>query len=69
MTAGDSLTGKYPYNETLIVLEGSFEFLDGAGNKSVAQKGDAYFFPAGTQVTFSTTSEGLAFYTVQRARK
>lgn len=69
MTAGDSLTGKYPYNETLIILEGSFDFIDGAGSKTHAAKGDAYFFPAGSQVTFSTIDEGLAFYTVQRARK
>jgi ethanolamine utilization protein EutQ (cupin superfamily) len=55
--------------ETLIVLDGVFEMLDGAGNKSVAKKGDVYFFPAGSMVTFSTSQEVLAFYTVQRARK
>ncbi|EEU34978.1 uncharacterized protein NECHADRAFT_37399 [Fusarium vanettenii 77-13-4] len=69
MTAGESLTGKYPYNETLVVLDGVFEMVDGAGSKSVAKKGDVYFFPAGSMVTFSTSQEGLAFYTVQRARK
>lgn len=69
MVAGESLTGKYPYNETFMVLEGSFDFVDGAGNKSHAAEGDAYFFPAGSQVTFSTLEEGLAFYTVQRPRK
>lgn len=69
MTAGESLTGKYPYNETLVVLDGVFEMVDGAGNKSEAKKGDVYFFPAGSMVTFSTSQEGLAFYTVQRARK
>ncbi len=69
MVAGESLTGKYPYNETLIVLEGTLELIDGAGNKSMAKKGDVYFFPAGSMVTFSTQKEGLAFYTVQRPMK
>lgn len=69
MTPGEALTGKYPYNETLIVLEGSFEMIDGAGNKSSSSKGDVYFYPAGSMVTFSTTEGGLAFYTVQRAKK
>lgn len=69
MTAGESLTGKYPYNETLIVLEGTFEMVDGAGSKTEAKKGDVYFFPAGSMVTFSTQQEGLAFYTVQRPKK
>ncbi|CAG9975663.1 unnamed protein product [Clonostachys byssicola] len=69
MTRGESLTGKYPYNETLIILDGTFELVDGTGNKSSAKKGDVYFFPENSMVTFSTSDEGLAFYTVQRKKK
>ena len=69
MTAGKPLVGHYPYQETLIVVEGSFHIVDGLGNTSVGKKGDVYYFPAGSTVTFSTEQEALAFYTVQRFKK
>lgn len=69
MTAGSSLTGRYPYNETLLIIEGSFQMVDGAGNRTLGKSGDVYFFPAGSMVTFSTEDHGLAFYTVQRVMK
>jgi ethanolamine utilization protein EutQ (cupin superfamily) len=69
MMRSESLTGKYPYNETLIILHGTFELVDGTGNKSSAKKGDVYFFPENSMVTFSTSDEGMAFYAVQRKRK
>ncbi len=69
MTKGDALTCVYAYHETLIVLEGSFDISDDAGNKSVAGPGDIYYLPKGSKVTFSTSDFGLAFYTAQRAKK
>lgn len=69
MTRGEPLTSIYPYNEALVVLDGTFELVDGVGNKSSAKKGDVYFFPENSMVTFSTSDEGLAFYTVQRKKK
>ncbi|CAI6097296.1 unnamed protein product [Clonostachys chloroleuca] len=69
MTRGEPLTSIYPYNEALVVLDGTFELVDGVGNKSSAKKGDVYFFSENSMVTFSTSDEGLAFYTVQRKKK
>jgi uncharacterized cupin superfamily protein len=49
MSKGESLTVVYAYDESLIILEGSFGISDDAGNKSVARAGDIYFYSKGVQ--------------------
>ena len=52
-----------------LVPDAAAHIVDGAGNKTLGSKGDVYFFPAGSMVIFSTSDHGLAYYTVQRAKK
>jgi ethanolamine utilization protein EutQ (cupin superfamily) len=51
-----------------IIIDGSFEILDEAGNKVHAVAGDVFYFPAGSKITFTTEDFGLAFYCGQRAK-
>ena len=45
-----------------IILEGSFDISDEAGNKVHAVPGDVFYFPKGSKITFSTDDYGYAFY-------
>ena len=49
-----------------IIVDGSFEISDETGQKVTATKGDVFYFPAGSKITFTTEDFGLAFYTGQR---
>jgi ethanolamine utilization protein EutQ (cupin superfamily) len=64
---GTPLVYTYTYHEMKIILEGSFEISDEAGNKVTAKPGDVFYFPKGAKITFTTDDYGLAFYTGQRA--
>jgi ethanolamine utilization protein EutQ (cupin superfamily) len=64
---GTPLVYTYTYHEMKIILEGSFEISDEAGNKVSAKPGDVFYFPKGSVITFTTEDYGLAFYTGQRA--
>jgi len=63
---GTPLVYTYTYHEMKIILEGSFEISDEAGNKVTATPGDVFYFPKGAKITFTTDDYGLAFYTGQR---
>ena len=56
----------YHYHEMKIILEGHFNITDDTGKKVHATKGDVFYFPAGSKITFETDDYGLAFYTGQR---
>lgn len=46
-----------------IIIEGSFEIADEAGNKvAKAVAGDVFYFPKGSKITFTTEDYGLAFF-------
>ncbi|KAK0342635.1 hypothetical protein LTR91_025411 [Friedmanniomyces endolithicus] len=64
---GTPLVYEYTYDEMKIILEGHFDISDETGNKVHAQKGDVFYFPKGSKITFTTEDYGLAFYTGQRA--
>ena len=49
-----------------IILEGHFYISDETGKEVKATKGDVFYFPAGSKITFRTDEYGLAFYTGQR---
>ena len=66
LVAGTPLVYKYTYHEMKIILEGSFEISDETGKTVTATKGDVFYFPAGSTITFKTDDYGLAFYVGQR---
>lgn len=49
-----------------IILDGHFDISDETGKKVRATKGDVFYFPKGSRITFTTEDFGLAFYTGQR---
>ncbi|KFA46043.1 hypothetical protein S40293_07470 [Stachybotrys chartarum IBT 40293] len=63
---GEALTYTYKYDEMKIILDGDFTISDETGQKVEATKGDVFFFPNGSTITFTTTNFGLAFYCGQR---
>ncbi|KAI0596615.1 ethanolamine utilization protein-like protein [Biscogniauxia sp. FL1348] len=65
---GTPLVYEYHYHEMKIIIDGSFDISDEAGNKVHAVPGDVLYFPAGSKITFSTDDFGLGFYTGQRPR-
>lgn len=67
---GTPLEYTYTYHEMKIILEGVATIKDASGQEVTATKGDVFFFPKGSVITFSTeTPEGVkAFYCGQRAR-
>lgn len=66
--AGTPLVYDYTYHEMKIILEGSFDISDETGKKVHATKGDVFYFPKGSRITFETDDYGLAFYTGQRKK-
>ncbi|KAH6660921.1 RmlC-like cupin domain-containing protein [Truncatella angustata] len=63
---GEPLVYTYKYDEMKIFLEGDMTISDATGQSVVAGKGDVFFFPAGSTITFTTSDYGLAFYCGQR---
>jgi len=60
---GTPLVYEYTYHEMKIIIEGSFDISDEAGNKiSKAVAGDVFYFPKGSKITFTTDDYGLAFF-------
>ena len=47
-------------------MDGDFEISDETGKKVKAGKGDVFFFPKGSKITFKTEKGGLGFYCGQR---
>lgn len=62
---GKELVYTYDYDDTKIVLEGSFYFSDGK-TKVKGEPGDVVAFPKGSTITFSTDNYGLGFACGQR---
>lgn len=47
-------------------MQGDFTIADGEGQTVTATKGDVFYFPKGSTITFTTSDYGLAFYCGQR---
>lgn len=56
----------YTYHEMKIIVDGEFDISDETGQKVHAVKGDVFYFPKGSKITFTTESFGLGFYVGQR---
>ena len=67
-STGTPLVYEYHYHEMKIILDGHFYISDETGKEVKATKGDVFYFPAGSKITFKTDDFGLAFYTGQRKR-
>ena len=67
-SAGTPLVYEYNYHEMKIIVDGHFYISDETGKGVKATKGDVFYFPAGSKITFRTDDFGLAFYTGQRKR-
>ncbi|KAI9853822.1 MAG: hypothetical protein M1824_000851 [Vezdaea acicularis] len=65
---GTPLVYTYTYHEMKIIVDGEFDISDETGQKVHAVKGDCFYFPAGSKITFTTESFGLAFYCGQRKK-
>ncbi len=62
------LVYEYHYHEMKIILDGHFYISDATGDEVRATKGDVFYIPAGSKITFRTDDFGLAFYTSQRKK-
>lgn len=63
---GTPLVYEYTYHEMKIIVDGSFDISDEAGNKVHAVAGDVFYFPKGSKITFTTDDFGLGFFVGQR---
>ncbi|TVY19362.1 hypothetical protein LARI1_G003441 [Lachnellula arida] len=63
---GTPLVYEYTYHEMKIIVDGEFTISDETGQKVHAVKGDVFYFPKGSKITFSTESFGLGFFVGQR---
>jgi len=57
---------EYTYHEMKIIVDGEFEISDETGQKVKAVKGDVFYFPKGSKITFTTETFGLGFFVGQR---
>ncbi|KAH8816740.1 RmlC-like cupin domain-containing protein [Xylogone sp. PMI_703] len=63
---GTPLVYTYTYHEMKIIVDGEFDISDETGQKVHATKGDVFYFPKGSKITFTTDTFGLGFYVGQR---
>lgn len=66
LEAGKPLVYEYTYHEMKIVVDGEIHVTDGTGQTVHATKGDVFYFPKGSVITFSTPNFGLGFFCGQR---
>jgi len=66
LEAGEKLVYEYTYHEMKIVVDGEIDVMDGSGQTAHAVKGDVFYFPKGSVITFSTPTFGLGFFCGQR---
>ncbi|KAI8635478.1 RmlC-like cupin domain-containing protein [Xylariaceae sp. FL1651] len=65
---GTPLVYTYTYHEMKVIIDGSFDITDEAGNTAHAVAGDVFYFPKGSKITFTTDDFGLGFYCGQRPK-
>jgi len=63
---GTPLVYEYTYHEMKIIVDGEFDISDETGQKVHAVKGDVFYFPKGSKITFTTDTFGLGFFVGQR---
>lgn len=63
---GKPLTYTYTYHEMKLIVDGTFNIEDDSGQKVTATRGDLFYFPKGSTITFSTPDFGIGFFCGQR---
>lgn len=63
---GKPLTYTYTYHEMKLIVGGTLEIEDEAGQKVTATAGDLFYFDKGSTITFSTPDFGVGFFCGQR---
>lgn len=64
---GTPLVYEYTYHEMKIIVDGEFQISDETGQTVTGKKGDVFYFPKGSKITFTTETFGLGFFVGQRA--
>ena len=64
--AGESMTYTYTYHEMKIILDGEVTISDDTGQSVTASRGDLFYFPADSTITFTTSDFALAYFVGQR---
>ena len=55
-----------PYHEFKLIIDGEFHVTDDTGQTVTATKGDLFYFPKGSVITFSSPSYGVGYFCGQR---
>ena len=66
LEAGESMTYTYTYHEMKLIIDGEITIADDTGQSVTATRGDLFYFPAGSTITFSTDDFGLGYFVGQR---
>ena len=66
LEAGESMTYTYTYHENNLIVDGEFHISDDTGQTDEATRGDLFYFPEGSTITFSTPEFGLGYFVGQR---
>ena len=66
LEAGESMTYTYTYHEIKLVIDGELHITDCTGETVVGTKGDLFYFPADSTITFTTVDFVLAYFVGQR---
>ena len=66
LEAGQSMTYTYTYHEMKLIIDGEITIADDTGQSITATKGDLFYFPSGSTITFSTEDYGVGYFVGQR---
>ena len=66
LEAGETMSYTYTYHEIKLIIDGEFEISDDTGQTITATRGDLFYFPEGSTITFSTPDFGLGYFVGQR---
>ena len=66
LEAGESMTYTYTYHEIKLIVDGEFHISDDTGQTVEATRGDLFYFPEGSTITFSTPEFGRGYFVGQR---
>ena len=64
--AGESTTYTSTHPEMKLILDGEVTISDDTGQSVDASRGDLFYFPAGSTITFTTVDFVLAYFVGQR---
>lgn len=63
---GESFSYLYDYHEMKLIVDGTLIIEDETGQKRTGVPGDLFYFPIGSQITFTTPDYGVGFFCGQR---